>query len=389
MRSPSFRTLPPDGGPLRVLVVGAGNMARAWLRAILASPDTEPAGVVDLVPAAAEALVRRAGVPGTPTGHDLAALAAATRPDAVVDVTVPEAHLPVTLRALALGLPVLGEKPVAATLPEALRLAAAAEAAGELFMVGQSRRYHRHLAAFRDHARLLGRPGILTTDFFRAPRFGGFRETMAHPLLLDMAIHAFDTARWLLDAEPVSVRCEAYNPSWSWYAGDAAATAVFEMTGGIRYVYNGSWCSGGLETSWNGVWRLSGELGSASWDGEHPPEAEAVHGADGTPLARGEAGREARGPEGVAGALAEFVHALRTGVTPTGEVHGNVLSLAMVTAAVASARTDRRVRVEPLLDEALTEALTVATGPEAARLRAWPSAGEALAVTPRGLHRAG
>ncbi|MFG2358726.1 Gfo/Idh/MocA family protein [Streptomyces sp. NPDC048521] len=388
MTPQSFRTLPPDGGPLRVLVVGAGGMARVWLRAILASPDTELAGVVDLVPAAAEALVCRAGVPATPTGRDVAALAAATRPDAVVDVTVPEAHLPVTLQALALGLPVLGEKPVAATVPEALRLVAASEAAGELFMVSQSRRYDRHLAAFRDRARLLGRPGILTTDFFRAPRFGGFRETMAHPLLLDMAIHPFDTARWLLDAEPVSVRCEAYNPSWSWYAGDAAATAVFEMTGGIRYVYNGSWCSMGLETSWNGAWRLSGELGSAAWDGEHPPEAE-LHDADGVPLADGEAGQAACGPEGVAGALAEFVHALRTGVTPTGEVHANVLSLAMVTAAVASARTDRRVHIGPLLEKALTEALTAATGPEAARLRAWPSVGEALAVTPRGLHRAG
>ncbi|MFI9766448.1 Gfo/Idh/MocA family protein [Streptomyces sp. NPDC052415] len=395
MRSPSFRTMPPDGGPLRVLVVGAGAMARVWLRAILASTDTVLAGVVDLVPAAAEALVRRAGVPETPTGRELGALATATRPDAVVDVTVPEAHLPVTLEALSLGLPVLGEKPVAATLPEALRLAAASEAAGELFMVSQSRRYDRHLAALRDRVPLLGRPGILTTDFFRAPHFGGFRETMAHPLLLDMAIHPFDTARWLLGADPVSVRCEAYNPSWSWYAGDAAATAVFEMAGGIRYVYNGSWCSAGLETSWNGAWRLSGELGSATWDGEHPPEVELCE-VDAVPSSEGEAGQAADAPQGVAdapqgvaGALAEFVRALRTGTAPAGEVHGNVLSLAMVKAAVASAQRDRRVQIGPLIEEALTEARKAATGPEAARLHAWPSASEALAATPRGLHRAG
>lgn len=388
MRSQTFRTIPSDRGPLRVLVVGAGRMARVWIRAVLASPDTELAGVVDRVPAHAEALVHRLGVPGTPTGHDLAALAAATRPDAVVDVTVPEAHLPVTLAALALGLPVLGEKPVAATVPEALRLAAASEAAGELFMVSQSRRYNRHLDALRHCAHLLGRPGILTTDFFRAPHFGGFRETMAHPLLLDMAIHPFDTARWLLNADPVSVRCEEYNPSWSWYAGDAAATAVFEMAGGIRYVYNGSWCSGGLETSWNGAWRLSAELGSAVWDGEGPPETE-LHESEGRLPPQSGTGSDDGAPEGVAGALAEFVHALRTGVTPTGEVHHNVLSLAMVTAAVASARTDRRVHIEPLLDEAVAEALATATGPEAARLRAWPSTGEALAVTPKGLNRAG
>ena len=60
-------------------------------------------------------------------------------------------------------------------------------------------------------------------EFFKAPHFGGFREEMAHPLLVDMAIHAFDAARYLLGADPVSVYCEAFNPAWSWYAGDAAA----------------------------------------------------------------------------------------------------------------------------------------------------------------------
>ncbi|WP_062204227.1 Gfo/Idh/MocA family protein [Streptomyces sp. NBRC 109706] len=370
MTGPGFATLADDGEPLRVLVVGAGGMGRAWLGAVRDSPDTTLVGLVDLAPDRATAALAEAGLADVPVGTELAELARRTEPDAVIDVTVPEAHLPVTLTALSLGLPVLGEKPLAGTLPEALRLTAAAEASGRLFMVSQSRRYHPQLYALRARARGLGRIGVLSTEFFRAPRFGGFRETMAQPLLVDMAIHAFDTARWLLDAEPVAVHCASYNPPWSWYEGDAAATAVFEMANGARYVYTGSWCAPGAETSWNGSWRLSAEHGSASWDGSGPPEIEGAAGRD----------TEAEGPggKGIAGSLAEFVHALRTGQRPMGEVHDNVWTLAMVFAAVESATTDRRVRIVDLLEAAHREASADAGELERERLAAWPSVVAAL-----------
>jgi predicted dehydrogenase len=369
----SFGTVPDDGAPLRVVVVGAGRMARLWLRTIAASPHVDLAGVVDTEPAAAVRALAETGAGDVPTGASLTALASAARPDAVIDVTVPESHLPVTLEALGLGLPVLGEKPLAATLAQALRLAAAAEVAGRLFMVSQSRRYHPHLFAFRDQAARMGRPGILTTEFFKDPHFGGFREAMDHPLLIDMAIHPFDTARWLLDAEPVSVHCEEYNPPWSWYAGAAATTAVFEMTGGSRYVFTGSWCSPGLTTSWNGAWRLSAEHGSVVWDGGGPATVEATAAAGAAPAAGGAAGTVPA--KGIAGALAEFVRALRTGDVPMGEVHDNVMSLAMVTAAVESAETGRRVRIDDLVDAALAEAVASSAGPERDALRAWPARG--------------
>ncbi|UED86199.1 Gfo/Idh/MocA family protein [Streptomyces profundus] len=372
MTGARFATLPDDGAPLRVLVVGAGAMGRAWLRAVLEAQDTALVGLVDLTPAKATAALAEAGRAEVPVSTDLAALARRTRPDAVIDVTVPEAHLPVTLQALSLGLPVLGEKPLAGTLPEALRLTAAAEATGRLLMVSQSRRYHPELFALRERARGLGRIGVLGTEFFRAPTFGGFRETMAQPLLVDMAIHAFDTARWLVDAAPIAVHCASYNPPWSWYEGDAGATAVFEMANGARYVYTGSWCSPGAETSWNGRWRLSAEHGSALWDGTGPPLVE------GAPSPGPDAEVKRPAGKGIAGSLAEFVRALRTGHTPMGEVHDNVWTLAMVCAAVESATRDRRVVIGDLLEAAHREALATAGAVERERLAGWPSAVAAL-----------
>jgi predicted dehydrogenase len=342
-----FRTIPGDQ-PLRAVVVGAGGMGRGWLRNVQSSELVELVGVVDLNVEAAKSAVE--GLSGIAVGASLADVVEQSTPDFVVDVTVPEAHHPVTMQALSLGLPVIGEKPLAANMAEAASLVSAAHAAGELFVVSQSRRYEQTLFTLKAHAQRLGGIGILTHEFFKAPHFGGFRDAMDHPLLLDMAIHNFDAARFLLDAEPVAVYCEEYNPDWSWYAGDAASTAIFEMTGGIRYVYTGSWCSDGLQTEWNSNWRVSGRHGTASWDGTAEPHLELVD--ESVPAT---AAAVAPG-QGIAGSLRDFVHALRTGETPMGECGENILSLAMVYAAIESASRGERVRIDDILARAQSEA---------------------------------
>ena len=78
-------------------------------------------------------------------------------------------------------------------------------------------------------------------------------------------------------ADPVSVYCESANPPWSWFAGDAVATAVFTFPGGQRFAYTGSWVARGLETSWNGSWRLSAEHGTAVWDGDRLADRDQNH----------------------------------------------------------------------------------------------------------------
>jgi predicted dehydrogenase len=211
----------------------------------------------------------------------------------------------------------------------------------------------------------LGAVGAVTTEFFKAPRFGGFRDEMAHPLLVDMAIHAFDSVRYLLETQPVSAYCETWNPSWSWYAGDASAGALFEMEGGVRYSYNGSWCAPGAETSWNGAWRVSGARGTACWDGDAEPVLDAdVAAADRPPSPY----------SGIAGSLQVFCAALRTGEPPMGEVHENIMSLAMVEAAVESAATGQRVLLDDVLARAHERALAEEAHPQVRdTLASWTS----------------
>ncbi|GHH77410.1 Gfo/Idh/MocA family protein [Promicromonospora soli] len=365
----TFRTVETEG-PLRLVVVGAGGMGRAWTRAIQADPATELVGIADLFSAAAESAAAETGIPGLAVGADAVELARRTGADAILDATIPEAHHSVTTAALLAGIPVLGEKPVAASVAEGLSLAAAAEHTGELFMVSQSRRYHRSLFQVKRQVAALGAVGVVAVELFKAPHFGGFRDEMASPLLLDMAIHQFDMARFLLDADPVSVSCEEYNPPWSWYAGDAAATAVFAMEGGARFTFNGSWCSRGFETSWNGSWRISAERGTVLWDGDGEPDSFPQTAVADTEV---DPGHE------IAGSLREFTAALRFGTEPMGRVHANVMSLAMVEAAIQSAAQGRRVAIDDVLERSYEAALATERNAEVLGvLKSWPSVRDAL-----------
>ena len=329
------------------LVVGAGGMGRAWARALMARPDVAIVGWVDVVGERAERAVRELGLSATAVHDDLEGSLSQLKPDFLVDAAVPEAHAEVTLLGLERGVAVLGEKPMATTLREAQSLVQASEETGTLFVVSQNRRYDKGLAALRNVVSAqLGGAGQINAEFYRGPHFGGFRDEMDSPLLVDMAVHTFDQARYITGADPVSVSCSEYNPPWSWYKGAASAVADFELTAGAHFSYEGSWCAQGLETSWQSSWRVLGPNGAASWDGAGELVVERALGPE---------GGQRPGPvrldpppiafEGLAGVLAEFIAALEGGPVPMTECHDNIKSFAMVMAALESARTGRRTPV--------------------------------------------
>ncbi len=332
----------------RALIVGAGGMGRAWGKNLQECAETEVVGWVDILAGAAAEAADKLELSGIHTGDNLGKALAETKPDFVVDVTIPEAHCEVTVQTLAAGIPVIGEKPMASSMEEARRMVAASEKAGKLYMVSQSRRYNMKLQAYRKLIEQnLGEMGILNSDFYIGAHFGGFRDEMPSPLILDMAIHTFDAARYITGDDPVAVYCEEFNPSWSWYRGDVSATALFEMRTGLRYTYRGSWCSEGRHTSWEGDWRAVGLNGTAVWDGDNAPEMDLVV-ESGSFFSKCETlvAEVPEGHEGIAGSLRDFLNALQTGATPMGECHDNIKSLGMVFAAIESSHTGQRVTLQ-------------------------------------------
>ncbi len=326
-------------------------MSQAWLEAADRIGEVEITGLVDLRREAAAGRAAEFGLSQAHIDDSLESALAATRPEAVFDVTAPAAHKTVTLTALRHGCHVLGEKPMAESMDDAREMCAAAQAAGKVYAVIQNRRYDRNIHAVREAlaSGVIGQVHTVNADFYLGPHFGGFREEMRHVLLLDMAIHSFDQARFLSGADAYRVYCREYNPPGSWFKHGAAAMAVFDMTDGIVFSYRGAWCAEGHPTSWQCQWRFVGSRGTLLWDGADSITAETVDGEEGfirptKPVVIEPAtwNSDRGGHEGL---IRDFVAAIRSGKPPPTHCGDNLKSLAMVFGAVASAESGQPVDI--------------------------------------------
>ena len=336
----------------RGIVVGCGGMGRGWVKNVVNNERSTVSALVDLNIDAAEKAAEDVGLDVGLCHDSLEKAIEAIDADFVVDVTVPEAHCPVTLTALAAGRPVVGEKPMAESMESARRMVAAAERSGKLYMVSQSRRYNPiHVSTQRlIQAGPIGDITTVNCDFYLGCHFGGFRDEMDSPLILDMAIHHFDLCRFLTGCDPVAVYAHEFNPKGSWYRGDVATTAVFEMSNGVVFTYRGSWCAEGCHTSWNGDWRIVGTDGTILMEQDQPPKGQRVKdpSQEAFNLDLVDIGAEPAEIDGenIAGSLNEFLDYLEGGPVPQGECHDNIKSLAMVFAAIESSQSRQRVQIE-------------------------------------------
>lgn len=338
--------------PANIVLVGCGNISGSWLSSVRELKGIDIVGLVDINMESARKRKDEYGLDSALIGDDLKTMLKTLKPDAVFDCTVPEAHVFVTLEALRHGCHVLGEKPLADNMNNARKMVSAAKKSGKIYAVIQNRRYDWRIRAYRKPI-ASGKIGKLTTlnsDFYIGAHFGGFRDKMKHVLLLDMAIHTFDSARFISGTDPVSVYCKEWNPAGSWYNCGASAAAIFEMSGKIIYTYRGSWCAEGLNTRWECDWRAVGSKGSATWNGADLIRAEAAvktktQGFT-SQLKRIPVTVPKRGkPEGHKGVIREFIDCIRTGKVPETACTDNIKSLAMVFGAVESAGTGKPVRI--------------------------------------------
>ncbi len=332
----------------KAIIAGAGGMGNAWARTLTQNPNTTVVGWVDILPERAAKSIEELALSDVAVGDNLSKMIEEVKADFVLDATIPEAHCDVTVTALGKGLHVLGEKPMASSMEEAKRMVKAAEDSGKLYMVSQSRRYDPLIVAYKKLVGRLGPIGILNADFYIGAHFGGFRDEMPSPLVLDMAIHTYDAARYVTDADPVAVYCDEFNPSWSWYTGDACANAIFEMSNGLRFCYRGSWCAEGRHTSWESEWRAVGPQGTATWDGMNGLHADLIKKRNGfhSEMESVSQAPDDNTPKGIAGALVDFLYALDHGTKPMGECRDNIKSLAMVFGAMESSRKGCKVEIK-------------------------------------------
>lgn len=334
-----------------VMVVGCGEIAGIWVDYAVESGNAEVVALVDLDRGRSERMADEHGVDAD-IFEDVDRALNERDVDLVFNLTSPEAHQDIGLKCLAEGCHVFSEKPLAESIEGAREIVDASRRHRRTYAVMQNRRYTEGIRKLKDlvSSGRIGSPGYVTADFYLGPHWGsGFRESMEDPLLLDMAVHTFDQARFITDADPRAVYCHEFNPLGSWYDGDAAADCVFEMSDGSVFSYRGSWCAEGAPTSWESRWRVMGSEGTALWDGKGDPCAEVVESDEDEFLnefERIESNLSWNGKEGHEGCLDDMFAHLKRGTRPPTDCTDNIRSFAMVLGAIESARKDERVELE-------------------------------------------
>ena len=141
---------------VRVGVVGCGLIAQVMHLPHLRELDDrfEVAALCDIAPGPLEFAGRL--VPDARRHTDWTALLD-ERLDAVLVLTTPGGHAPVAIAAAGAGLHVFVEKPMCLNVAEGEEMAAAAEAAGVVLMVGYMKRYD---PAYEELARTLDRGAV-------------------------------------------------------------------------------------------------------------------------------------------------------------------------------------------------------------------------------------
>lgn len=339
----------------RAVLVGCGVMGARWAAALSASPlreRIELVAMVDVDRDVAEGVKKANSLSGAIVATDLDAALNQVQADIVFDVAVPGARRDLVLIAFKHGCDVLTEKPMAASMRDAASILAASQKHGRLHAVTQNRRFKQSIRRIRQFLKsgAIGDISSMHCDFFIGAHFGGFRDEMEHVLLLDMAIHTFDAARFMSGEDAVSVYCQETNPKGSWYAHGAAANAIFELSGDTIFTYRGSWAAEGSNTSWEATWRIVGSRGTLLWDGEADISANVVDGDEGffralRPVPIPEWTDERVTNEHVS-AIEDFLDALDGGNAPESVGTDNIKSLAMVFGAIESARKRQVVLIE-------------------------------------------
>jgi len=259
---------------LRMILLGYGWAASMHARAAKVA-GIEVVGVAGHNIARAQTFAETHGI--AHVTEDWRTLVAEPNVDLVLVATPNALHHPQAMHALTRGKHVLVEKPMALTGETAKAMIEAAKEAERILAVGHMWRYREEVMALRQR--------IGQGEFGRIVRTHGFgihakwgpsgwftEPTLAGGgALIDMGIHAIDTARFLLgDPVPLRVQATIGKGMFGDYPVDDDGLVIVDWEGGIRSLVEFGWHQprlGGLEAETE----VLGTLGAAKIWPDMPP----------------------------------------------------------------------------------------------------------------------
>jgi len=180
-------------GRLRVGVIGVGYVGRHHARILSSIEDVELVAVVDIDQNQAKLVASETGSGAAPNVSRLMG-----KVDAVTVAVPTEDHENVVLPFLEAGIPVLVEKPIAASLVEADRMIQAARDSATLLAVGHSERYNPAVTT--------AMPLVNEPRFIEVHRLSAFQSRgLDVDVIFDVMIHDLDLLLSIVRAEVESV----------------------------------------------------------------------------------------------------------------------------------------------------------------------------------------
>jgi predicted dehydrogenase len=194
--------------PLKVLVVGCGNMGQSHARAYHGLDGFELAGLVSRQPSGRENLAAQLGFTGPLfSSFDEAMQAGAY--DVVSINTYPDTHEAYALAALEQGAHVFLEKPIATTVEGAQRVVDCARQNHRKLVVGYILRQHPSWITFIEIAQSLGKPLVMRMNLNQqssGDNWQTHKQLMkSMSPIIDCGVHYVDVMCQMTRSRPVSV----------------------------------------------------------------------------------------------------------------------------------------------------------------------------------------
>ena len=187
-------------------VIGAGRIGRLHIEHLAQNiPEVELIAICSLDPVNIESLSGQFNVPKVMTDYN--ALLADPRIDAVLVASSTDTHVEISQAAAKAGKHVFCEKPISLDLEQIDETLAIVEKAGVKFQVGFNRRFDASFARIREAVASgeIGEPHIMRITS-RDPSPPPIEYVkVSGGIFLDMTIHDFDMARYLIGDEVVEV----------------------------------------------------------------------------------------------------------------------------------------------------------------------------------------
>jgi predicted dehydrogenase len=259
-----------------VALLGAGYVQEFHARAVHEHPNAQLVAVANWREPSAAALAERYDIPRVTT--EWREIATATDVDAAIVATPNAPHAPQTIELLRSGKHVMVEKPMATSVAECDQMIEASRDSGAHLMVAHCWRFRDEVRAMRERI-VSGELGeVVKTRGYGAHAKWGPDGWFVDPALagggalVDMGVHAIDTARFLL-GDPLPERvCAAIGTRYGSYAVDDDGILLVTWSSGANSIVESGWWQphvGGLEADTE----VYGTKGYARiWDPEPPTE---------------------------------------------------------------------------------------------------------------------